>query len=138
MTVAMGALRPFTRGDLGPRQVTGWLLGRFGWTPDDGGAPWAPTMVNHALYGSALGALYGSVILPHRAGPWNGVAYGLMVWGSNYGALLPALGVLPAPHRDAPSHAARVHAVHWVYGAVLGALHRGTATTSGTPSATRR
>lgn len=124
MTMVMGLLRPVTRGDLGPRQVTGWLLGRLDRTRVGQRAPLAPSLVNHAAYGSALGGLYGLLVAPNRARPRTGLAYGLVVWASNYGGLLPALGVLPTPPRDAPSHAFRVHAAHWVYGAVLGALHR--------------
>lgn len=119
----MTVLRPATRDDLGPRQVTGWLLGRL--APEHVGdhAPLLPSMVNHVTYGSALGALYGVLVPPQKACRRSGIAFGLLVWASNYGGLLPALGVLPPPQRDTTSHALRLHLVHWVYGAVLGHLH---------------
>lgn len=119
----MALMRPVTRGDLGPRQVTGWLIGRL--APEHVGdhAPLLPSMINHVAYGSVLGALYGVLVPAEHAHGRSGVGFGLLVWASNYGGLLPALGVLPPPHRDVPSHAVRLHLAHWVYGAVLGHLH---------------
>lgn len=125
MTVVMAALRPATRGNLAPRQVTAWMLGQPDPASAGARAPVGLSMVNHAGYGSALGALYGAMVGPDRAGPFSGLVYGLMVWASNYAGLLPALGVLPPPPDDDTSHAVRVHASHWVYGAVLGVLARG-------------
>lgn len=124
MTVVMAGLRPATRGDLAPRQVTAWVLGQPDPASTGARAPVGLSMVNHATYGSALGALYGAMVGPDRAGPFSGLVYGLMVWASNYAGLLPALGVLPPPADDDTSHAVRVHVSHWVYGAVLGVLMR--------------
>ena len=123
MTAMMAAARPRTRGDLGPRQVTGWLLGRANLMDAGERAPLLPSMVNHAAYGSLLGALYGLVVPPEHSHHSRGLLYGLGVWIANYAGMLPSMDVLPAPHRDEPSHAARVHIAHWVYGATLGAVH---------------
>ena len=123
MTAMMAVARPRTRGDLGPRQVTGWLLGRVDRLRAGERAPLLPSMVNHAAYGSLLGALYGLVTPPNRSGYSRGLLYGLGVWVANYAGMLPSMDVLPAPHRDDPSHAVRLHVAHWVYGATLGAVH---------------
>lgn len=113
-------------------------LGRLGRMPpariadaglDAAGAEEAPAPVRRATtaalhlgFGAAAGALYawGSARLGRR-GPLAGAAFGTAVWAASYAGWVPALGILPPPHRDRPGRPASMILAHWVYGAALDA-----------------
>jgi hypothetical protein len=76
----------------------------------------------HLAFGAALGALYawGTGRLG-RSGPVLGAAFGTAVWAGSYGGWIPALGILPPPHRDRSGRPIAMVLAHWVYGAALDA-----------------
>jgi hypothetical protein len=83
--------------------------------------------VSHLAYGAMLAlpfaALRRSVPL-RMPRPLTGMAYGLAVYAANYEALLPALSLMPAAHRDSTKRVAALIGAHLVYGAVLELLVR--------------
>jgi uncharacterized membrane protein YagU involved in acid resistance len=81
----------------------------------------ALTLLAHFGYGAATGALYAPLAHAfHPPAMLGGAAFGLVVWGTSYLGLLPALGIL----RPATEHPARRNALmigaHVVWGATLG------------------
>jgi hypothetical protein len=84
--------------------------------------------VAHLAYGAGAGALFavlaGSLRRPGTrvlAGP----AYGLALWAASYVGWVPALGIMPPPHRDGRRRPTAMVLAHVTYGAVLGWLLRG-------------
>lgn len=76
--------------------------------------------VAHAGMGASLGLVYQQSrrFLPRNT-TMAGVMFGAAAWGALYAGLLPALGIYPSRRRDATSRAARVAALHIVYGVSL-------------------
>jgi hypothetical protein len=79
----------------------------------------------HLAFGAACGALYGAAARAPRS--WaraavEGAAYGAAIWLVSYAGWVPALSILPPPHRDRPGRPPAMVAAHLVFGAVLGAL----------------
>ena len=81
--------------------------------------------VAHLGYGVGVGALFsvatGTAKLP-VPGPVAGALFGLLVWGVSYAGWIPALGIMPPPHRDRRQRQATMVVAHLVYGSTLGAL----------------
>jgi hypothetical protein len=91
------------------------------------------TAVAHVGVGGGLGALYAAVV--PRSTPLRGMAFGTAVWAVSYAGFLPALKLMPPPHRDKPGRAATILTAHLVYGAALhAALASGTAKQSDPPA----
>jgi hypothetical protein len=84
-----------------------------------GGGLWLASAAAHAGFGATCGAAYAAAVRRSSAG--RGVAFGLGVWAASYAGWIPALDLLPPPHRDNPRRAWTVFTAHVVYGAVLGA-----------------
>ena len=79
----------------------------------------------HLGYGATVGALFaaaGSTVRLPLPAPVTGALYGLAVWAAGYAGWMPALGIMPPPHRDRPDRQTAMVLSHLVYGAVLGAL----------------
>jgi hypothetical protein len=79
----------------------------------------------HLGFGAAAGAIFeparAALRLPvHPA--LQGAAFGTAVWAVSYLGWVPALGILPPPHRDRPGRPEVMLTAHWVYGALLGLL----------------
>jgi hypothetical protein len=76
----------------------------------------------HVAFGASLGALYawGTPRLGRR-GPLVGAAFATAVWAASYAGWIPALGILPPPHRDRRGRPAAMVVAHWVYGVSLDA-----------------
>jgi uncharacterized membrane protein YagU involved in acid resistance len=87
-----------------------------------GPVTWPVTAAAHLGFGAACGAVYATVVSRSTVG--YGSAFGLAVWAVSYPGWIPAVGVLPPPHRDNPRRAWTMLIGHVVYGAVLGALVR--------------
>jgi hypothetical protein len=85
-----------------------------------GPVTWPATVVAHLGFGAACGALY-AVVLP-RSTVARGTAFGLAVWAASYAGWIPAVGMLPPPHRDNPRRVWTMLTGHVIYGAVLGAF----------------
>lgn len=127
MTAALLVQAAVTRGELEPKRITEWVVARLGLELSEPALDFA-TGVNHLAFGTSMGALYGlwrgrrdTAARPAL----SGVAYGIGVWASSYAGWVPALGIMPPPHRDKPGRAARIHVSHWIYGATLGAVEAG-------------
>jgi uncharacterized membrane protein YagU involved in acid resistance len=118
-------------------QAAGQLTGRYGEQPPKRlvraaarklGRPvrrhdpvtWPLTVVAHLGFGAASGTLY-AMVLP-RSTVVRGTAFGLVVWAASYAGWMPAVGLLPPPHRDNPRRAWTMLIGHVIYGSVLGAL----------------
>jgi hypothetical protein len=78
------------------------------------------TSIAHLGFGVSCGALYGATA--PRSTVTRGIAYALGVWAASYAGWIPALGILPPPHRDRPARQVTVLSAHIVYGAVLGGI----------------
>jgi uncharacterized membrane protein YagU involved in acid resistance len=81
------------------------------------------TMLAHYSYGAGAGAVYG-VLAPHlpRNPTATGIGFGLAVWAVSYVGWLPALRILPPPHREEAERTGIMIAAHVVWGAALGVL----------------
>jgi hypothetical protein len=107
---------------LPPEKLTAILLRRLGVRPRTPLLE-AATLAGHFSYGAALGALFQSATdrLPGPAA-LKGALFGAAVWGVSYAGWVPALELMPPPHRDRPGRQASTLAAHLIYGAVLGGL----------------
>jgi hypothetical protein len=83
----------------------------------------AATALAHLGFGAGAGAIYAwwSARGSGRRGPLQGAAFGTLVWLGSYAGWVPALGILPPPHRDRRDRQGSMLLAHWVYGAALGA-----------------
>jgi hypothetical protein len=108
-------------GEQPPKRLVRGVAGRAGIpTKRRGPATVLVTGAAHLGFGAAAGALYGALV-PRSSVP-RGAAFGLAVWATSYAGWIPALGLLPPPHKDRPGRARTISSAHIVYGAALGAL----------------
>lgn len=77
----------------------------------------------HFAFGTMAGSAYGPIARTRPSSPaLAGIGYGLLVWGSQYLGVLPAMGVLSnAKHHPGRRNALMI-AAHVVWGATLGLL----------------
>lgn len=118
-------------GELPPRRITDAALGAadvHGLSP---AARRGLAIVAHFGFGAAMGAVFGALRPPGMRGAGRraaaGAVFGLALYAASYAGWIPALGILPPPHRDVPGRPAATVAGHLVYGGVLGAIARGGA-----------
>jgi len=123
--VMLAARRAGRMGELPPRRITRFALRRA----RAGAAPRrtkdALSVLGHLAFGAGAGSLFEAGQrrwLVAGAGPYVGAAFGAAVWLVSYAGWVPALRILPPPHRDRPDRQATMLVAHLVYGAVLGAL----------------
>jgi hypothetical protein len=83
------------------------------------------TALVHLGIGMGMGSLF-AMIARRRLAAWAvgllGAWYGLAIWVTNYGHVLPELGLMPRPSED---ERRRPHAMiigHVIYGSVLGGV----------------
>jgi hypothetical protein len=88
-----------------PKDVTAGVVGHEPATPT-----W---LAAHFAMGAGLGTLFAA--LP-RHGRVAGLAFGLAVWATNYGGVLPATGIYLRPGRDRDARALVGVASHLVFG----------------------
>jgi hypothetical protein len=122
----LAAQRAGAIGELPPRKITAAALRRVHVLPPPRREKDALGALSHVAFGAAAGALFEAALGRggRRAGPLAGVAFGLGVWLVSYAGWVPALGILPPPHRDRPGRQVTMVVAHLVYGAALGALAR--------------
>jgi hypothetical protein len=72
----------------------------------------------HLGFGAGCGALFAGIT--GRSSAPRGILFALGVWATSYAGWIPALGLMPPPHRDQPGRAWTAMTAHVVYGAVLG------------------
>jgi hypothetical protein len=85
----------------------------------------ALSTVAHLGYGAGVGALFAVAERTTRLpvpGAVAGALYGLAVWTVSYAGWIPALGIMPPPHRDRHDRQTSMILAHLMYGAVLGML----------------
>lgn len=120
--VMLGAQRLGLLGEPPPRRLTRRLLSPLGLVRPTGRSLDAAAVLAHFAYGGALGGVFG--LLPGRASQPRGLLFGLAVWGANYAAALPALGLMPPARKDRFGRPSSMIAAHLVYGAALAAGYR--------------
>ena len=127
MTIAMEALRAAfpreQRRRMPPREIIDRTVEKTG-TDHQANATDRVVMTTaaHFAFGTAAGALYGSLVRGHDSSPTKGIGFGLSVWALAYGVILPAVGLHPAAHDDTQDRNGVLIASHVVWGATLGAL----------------
>jgi uncharacterized membrane protein YagU involved in acid resistance len=125
-TVAMSAWQAAGQltgpyGEQPPKRLVRAVAGKLGRPARrHGPVTWPLTAAAHLGFGAASGALY-AMVLP-RSTAVRGTAFGLVVWAVSYAGWIPAMGVLPPPHRDNPRRVWTMLIGHVIYGSVLGAL----------------
>lgn len=80
-------------------------------------------LASHFAFGAMAGSAYGPIARakpPHPA--LAGIAFGLMVWGSQYLGVLPAAGLLSNARHHPVRRNALMIAAHVVWGAALGLM----------------
>jgi hypothetical protein len=128
-TTAMSAVMLVSRkaglmGKLPPERITERALRLLGVRTSETSEN-ALSTVAHLGYGAGVGALFAAAgrALPMPVpGPVAGVVCGLAVWTVSYAGWIPALGIMPPPHRDRRDRQASMIVAHLVYGAVLGTV----------------
>ncbi len=123
--VMLAARRARWMGEMPPRRIARVALRRPRGGPMRGRTNDALGTAAHLLFGASLGAAFERAYRGKGrrwAGPLAGAAFGAAVWLVSYAGWLPALGILPPPHRDRPGRPSGMLVAHLVYGAVLGAL----------------
>ena len=129
MLFMMRALPRWQHYDLPPEKLTDELAKRAG-VKQHMSKPQkvAVALVAHFGYGAAMGALY--TLLMERGNikmyPFllKGNIFGLVVWGSNYLGLLPALNMPSSAPEETPGRNLLMIGAHLVWGSVLGLVTR--------------
>ena len=75
------------------------------------------TAAAHLGFGAGSGALYSALV--RRSTPLRGMSFGVVVWAASYAGWIPALRLMPAPHRDKPGRVGTILTAHLVYGIAL-------------------
>ncbi len=109
-------------GGMPPEKVTAKLLHRVGMHPSAKEQDAIATAL-HFGFGAGAGAAFALVApRPPLVRIPAGMAYGAAIWGVSYMGWVPAVGIMPAAHRDRPDRQVVMLAGHLVFGAALGAL----------------
>lgn len=133
MSATMFALQKLgLLGRMPPRLLTERTLARFGLRRKTSKRTRKLlTALNHFGFGGTMGALFeiGRSAVAARRGTAGsraaqlgaGVAFGSLVWAASYAGWIPAVGLMPLPHRDRPFRPASMILAHWVFGSTLAA-----------------
>ncbi|CAN5728927.1 hypothetical protein BH24CHL8_BH24CHL8_11060 [soil metagenome] len=117
-----------------PEQITDRVLQRMGWARGVQSETARDTLAagNHLAFGAIGGVCFALLArrVPRSVPPVAaGIAYALLIWTVSYAGWTPALRLMPPPEEDEPARPVLMVVAHVVYGAVLGALTPGRATT---------
>ena len=123
--VMLGAGRLGLMGEQPPERIGGRILGRLDPFHSEEERDVAGSAL-HLAIGAGLGVVFGLLrrFAPGMRLPGTGVIYALGVWAASYAGVLPAVGLMPPPHRDRPGRPVAMIAAHVVFGIVLGRLMR--------------
>jgi hypothetical protein len=105
-----------------PKTLVRKTANRLGIPAKHGPGTVAASTLAHIGFGASCGALYATLV--RRSTVPRGVAFGMAVWASSYIGWIPALRLLPPPHRDASGRVLTTMTAHAVYGAALGGALR--------------
>ncbi|GAA3741962.1 hypothetical protein HDA32_003363 [Spinactinospora alkalitolerans] len=96
-----------------------------------GGGPRRPrpgedpmTVAAHLGFGAGTGTVFGALSGRRRPLPVFGVGYAMVVWLASYEGWVPALGIQPPIHREAPRRAWVMAMAHVVFGTTLALVLR--------------
>jgi uncharacterized membrane protein YagU involved in acid resistance len=131
MTVAMVAMHrrlpPGQRGPLPPYHISMAAAQRVGvkrhMTQD---ARFATTMILHFAYGSVVGAFYVPFarLMAPGSYPFDGLAFGMLVWTGSYMGWLPVAGLISPATRHPAARNALMIVAHFVWGGVIAGTFR--------------
>jgi hypothetical protein len=108
-------------GEQPPKRIVRGIAGRAGaQAPSLAPSTLITAAVAHAGFGAGAGALYGATV--GRSTARRGAAFGMGVWAISYAGWIPALDLLPPPHKDIRGRAWTILTAHGVYGGCLGTL----------------
>lgn len=90
------------------------------------------TTIGHFAYGAGTGALFGFAVRSLAArgssrahtATLAGAGFGALVYAVSYMGWVPAVGLMPPPHRDRPARPLVTFLGHLLFGGVLGAIAR--------------
>jgi uncharacterized membrane protein YagU involved in acid resistance len=119
-----GAQRAGLLGELPPRTIARDALQAAVGRPSSKTVDIA-TAVTHLGFGVATGAVFGVVarhVHTRIPGALQGAMWGSLVWAASYAGWVPALDILPAPHRDRPDRPWVTFIGHLIFGGLLGAI----------------
>jgi hypothetical protein len=108
-------------GELPPKRLVRRLAERTGRPAERlGRGTTAASAAAHLTFGAGCGGLYAA--LTRRSSAPRGTLFGIGVWAASYVGWIPALRLMPPPHRDRPARAWNTATAHVVYGSLLGWL----------------
>lgn len=111
-------------GNQPPELITAAALDTAG-LPRDRESQDVLSVLAHFGFGIVAGSAFALVsprLRPPLPIPVQGMIYATGIWAVSYGGIVPALGIMPPPDRDRPDRPIIMVLVHWIYGAVLGAV----------------
>jgi hypothetical protein len=109
-----------------PELITAAAMSSAG-LPRDRETQDALSVAAHFAFGIAGGSAFALIAPRFRLPlplPVQGAIYATGIWAVSYAGIVPALGIMPPPDRDRPDRPLIMVLVHWIYGAVLGAVVR--------------
>lgn len=118
-----GAQRIGLLGELPPRKIARKALETV--TTPSKPAIELTTALTHLGFGVATGALFGVIsksLHTRVPGYVQGAVFGSLVWLTSYAGWVPALDIMPPPHRDRPDRPWVMWLGHLVFGGLLGAI----------------
>jgi uncharacterized membrane protein YagU involved in acid resistance len=119
-----GAQRTGLLGELPPRKITRKAVQAATPTPSKTTIDVATTLT-HLGFGVATGALFGVLsrrLHPRVPGVVQGALWGSAVWAASYAGWVPALDLMPPPHKDRPDRPVVMFLGHLIFGGLLGAI----------------
>ncbi|HEX4683183.1 MAG TPA: hypothetical protein VH277_10755 [Gemmatimonadaceae bacterium] len=124
--VMLAAQRMGSLGELPPRKIARRALAAANQEPSTT-AEKATAAAAHLGFGALAGAVFGLMVGEDddlATGLAKGVGFGLALYALSYAGWIPALDIMPPPHRDREERQASIAMAHVVYGAALGAISR--------------
>lgn len=112
------------REPLPPYQITTRLAEQAGFNQLTPQQRTQATLAAHFGFGAFSGAFYPLVARPGASSLWQGMAFGLAIWGLSYLGWVPATRTLPPATRQPAPRVGLMIAAHLVWGPVTAWLSR--------------